>query len=127
MRFCRACRHLTAGSPTFCPRCGGSYDIKLCPKLHINARSSSVCSICGSRELSSPQPTLTVLMRLGLTLLRVLAPLLLLTVTVLYGVTFVAAAAHDPSDLLGRMLVGLGLGCLWLLYVSASGRTRKIR
>ena len=56
MKYCYHCGHMTAGEPLFCDHCGRSYDVKLCPRLHPNPRGAEVCSQCGSRELSTPQP-----------------------------------------------------------------------
>jgi RNA polymerase subunit RPABC4/transcription elongation factor Spt4 len=122
MRICRTCRLLTAGNPTFCPSCGGTYDAKLCPNLHVNARSSSICSICGSRELSNPQPQRRALFWIALAAISAMGPAILLAVTVGYFVQFANAAIHEPDRLLGQMLFGLCLGCLWLLYVAVSSR-----
>lgn len=55
MKFCYACGHATGGEPLFCISCGRSYDVKLCPKLHLNPRIAEACSRCGSRDLSIPQ------------------------------------------------------------------------
>lgn len=38
--------------------------MKLCPRLHVNSRISQVCSQCGSREFSTPQPKVPLLTRL---------------------------------------------------------------
>lgn len=64
MTYCYACGHTTAGEPLFCNFCGRSYDAKLCPRLHVNPRFAEVCSRCGSRDLSSPQPKVPVWWRL---------------------------------------------------------------
>jgi ribosomal protein L40E len=76
---------MTAGEPLFCGTCGRTYDVKLCPRLHVNPRSAEVCSKCGSRELSTPQPRipmslrlLALMIRLGLGLLLFYASLCLL-------------------------------------------------
>jgi RNA polymerase subunit RPABC4/transcription elongation factor Spt4 len=127
MRICRTCRLLTAGNPTFCPSCGGTYDAKLCPNLHVNARSSSVCSVCGSRDLSSPQPRRRAVLLIALAAIRAIIPVILLAVTVLYFVGFTIVALRDADRLLGPMLFGLGLGCLWLLYVTMTGRSNRAR
>lgn len=85
MKFCYACGHTTGGEPLFCNSCGRSYDVKLCPKLHVNARIAEACSQCGSRDLSTPQPkipvgwmSLAVLVRVvtGVLILGFSAPLL---------------------------------------------------
>jgi hypothetical protein len=64
---------MTAGEPLFCATCGRTYDVKLCQRLHVNPRGVEICSKCGSRELSTPQPKipmswrlLALLVRLGL-------------------------------------------------------------
>src|SRR5437764_7073948 len=59
MKYCVQCGRLTAGKPLFCSFCGRSYDQKLCPGRHVNPRSAEVCSQCGSRELSTPQPRIS--------------------------------------------------------------------
>ena len=47
---------MTPGEPLFCNACGRSFDVKLCPRRHANARTAEACSQCGSRDLSTPQP-----------------------------------------------------------------------
>jgi antibiotic biosynthesis monooxygenase (ABM) superfamily enzyme len=56
MKYCYACGTATSGEPFYCSSCGRSYDVKLCPRRHANPRFVEVCSQCGSRELSTPQP-----------------------------------------------------------------------
>jgi RNA polymerase subunit RPABC4/transcription elongation factor Spt4 len=56
VRYCHRCRKMTPGDPTFCNFCGSTYDLKLCSRLHPNPRHATVCSQCGSREMSTPQP-----------------------------------------------------------------------
>lgn len=56
MRYCSNCHHTTAGEPLFCSGCGATYDVRLCPRLHVNSRRAQVCTQCGSRDLSEPQP-----------------------------------------------------------------------
>src|SRR5260370_24334334 len=56
MRCCVNCNHITPGNPRFCDSCGRSYDVKLCPRRHVSPRTAEVCSQCGSRDLSTPQP-----------------------------------------------------------------------
>ena len=82
LTYCYNCGKFTGGKPLFCGSCGRSYDVKLCPRLHQNPRGAEVCSQCGSRELSTPQPKipmswrlLALLARLGLGLLLFYASL----------------------------------------------------
>jgi len=60
MKYCYECGWTTASEPFFCNYCGRSYDVKLCPKLHINPRLAEACSQCGTRDLSTPQPKVPV-------------------------------------------------------------------
>jgi len=82
MKYCYQCGKMTAGEPLYCGTCGRTYDVKLCPRSHVNPRGAEVCSKCGSRELSTPQPKvpmslrlLALLVRLGLGLLLFYASL----------------------------------------------------
>lgn len=54
MRYCTNCRRVSAGTPPFCTRCGRTYHVRLCPRLHVNGRRAEVCSQCGSRDLTQP-------------------------------------------------------------------------
>ena len=56
MKYCFNCNRITPGEPLFCNFCGRSYDVKLCPRRHVNPRTAEACSRCGSRDLSTPQP-----------------------------------------------------------------------
>jgi hypothetical protein len=56
MRICLHCHRITVGEPLFCNFCGRTYDVKLCSARHANPRSAQICSQCGSREFSIPQP-----------------------------------------------------------------------
>ena|ERR1700722_4316444 len=112
MKYCFQCGKLTAGEPLYCGTCGRTYDVKLCPRHHVNPRGAEVCSQCGSRELSTPQPRipmswrlLAILVRLGLGLLLFYASLSLLI-----------ALVRSPA--FQQLLVALGfLLCgLWWLW-----------
>ena len=118
MRLCRTCGHLSAKNPTFCPRCGGSFDARICPRGHRSGRFASACAECGSRELSQAQPSRRWLATGGFVILRVVIGAALLVGSAVYALSFLQALVHNPSDLLGRMLVGLGLAIAWLLFVS---------
>lgn len=103
---------MTAGEPLFCNFCGRSYDVKLCQRLHVNPRGAEVCSKCGSRELSTPQPKvpmswrlLALLVRLGLGLLLFYASLSLLI-----------ALLRTPQVQQWLIVLGLLLAALWLLW-----------
>jgi len=112
MKYCYQCGHMSNGDPLFCNRCGRSFDVKLCPRMHQNSRGAEVCSQCGSRELSTPQPKipmswrlLAILARLGLGLLLFYASLSLLIDLV-----------RTPAFQQFLACLGLLLGALWWLW-----------
>jgi RNA polymerase subunit RPABC4/transcription elongation factor Spt4 len=63
MRLCTNCHQITVGKPLFCNKCGSSYNLKLCSRLHVNPRAAKICSQCGSKDLSTPQPKVSLLFR----------------------------------------------------------------
>lgn len=77
MKYCYACGTATSGKPFYCSSCGRSYDVKLCPRRHVNPRFIEVCSQCGSRDLSTPQPKVPFWWRVLAFVLRVLVCILL--------------------------------------------------
>jgi len=112
MKYCYQCGRMTSGEPLFCSFCGRSYDVKLCPRLHVNSRRAEICSQCGSRDLSTPQPKVSwwwkvfgVLLRYGLgaflVLLSLLAAVELLTV---------------PQVQNGVVCLAILFGALWWLW-----------
>jgi hypothetical protein len=110
--YCYNCGHLTPGEPVFCNYCGRSYDVKRCPRLHANSRGADVCSKCGSRELSRPQPKVPAAWKLLAILIRMGLGILLVSATL----TFLIALARFPQ--LKQTLVGFGLLLLglWMLW-----------
>ena len=110
--YCYFCGHLTPGEPAFCNYCGRSYDVKRCPRLHANPRGADVCSKCGSRELSTPQPKVPASWKLLAILVRLGAGLALFAATL----TFLVIVARSRQ--LEQALVGIGLVLvsLWLAF-----------
>src|ERR1039458_6709974 len=113
MKYCYQCGKMTAGEPLFCGTCGRTYDVKLCHRLHVNPRSAEVCSQCGSRELSTPQPKvpmswrlLAVLARLGLGLLLFYA-----------SHRLIVALLQNPQVQQGLVALALLLAALWWLWI----------
>lgn len=112
MKYCYHCGKMTAGDPLYCATCGRTYDVKLCPRQHVNPRGVDVCSKCGSRELSTPQPRvpmslrlLALLVRLGLGLLLFYASLCL-----------VVALFSSPQVRQFFVAFGLLMAVLWGLW-----------
>lgn len=115
MRFCNNCKRLSPGKDLFCSGCGSTYDVKLCPRLHVNPRAAMLCSQCGSRELSTPQPKLPVLVRLIRTLHL---GILLLLALVIYMGFYAYQLITNPNNLQSVMCVGIALGLLLYLWMS---------
>jgi RNA polymerase subunit RPABC4/transcription elongation factor Spt4 len=112
MKYCYQCGRLTAGEPLFCGTCGRTYDVKLCPRLHVNPRGAEVCSKCGSRELSTPQPKIPVTLRLLAFVTRIALGLLLFYATL----CLVIALLRTPEVQKALVALGTLLGCLWWLW-----------
>lgn len=101
----------------FCNFCGRSYGLKLCPHRHPNPRNAELCSQCGSRELSTPHPRVSLWLAPLVALLTALPGIVLLLVTVLFALGFLQALLTNPQILFQMMLVGLVLAFLWFLYM----------
>jgi hypothetical protein len=112
MTYCYNCGHITPGEPLYCNYCGRSYDVKLCPRHHANPRSADVCSKCGSRELSTPQPKVPAVWKLLAIVIRLGLGLLLVYVTL----SFFVALAKTAQFQQGLVCLGLLLTGLWLVW-----------
>jgi hypothetical protein len=112
MRYCYECGHITAGEPLFCNSCGRSYDVKLCPRLHVNPRNAECCSQCGSRELSTPQPKIPMSLRLLALLARLGLGLLLFYATL----SLIVALLRSPQVQQSLVACGFLLAALWFLW-----------
>lgn len=112
MKLCYECGRMTTGEPLFCNSCGRSYDVKLCPRLHKNGRSAEVCSQCGSRELSTPQPRVSALWKAA----EFLAQVLLGVVLVYLTLAGLLALVRTPQFQAGLIVFGILVGLLWWLW-----------
>jgi len=112
MKYCFQCGRMTAGEPLFCGTCGRTYDVKLCPRLHVNPRGAEVCSKCGSRELSTPQPKIPMSWKLLAILVRLGSGLALFYASL----CIVIALLRTPEFQKALLAIGLLLGCLWYLW-----------
>ena len=117
MKYCHQCGTLTPGQPLFCSSCGRTYDVKLCPRLHVNPRRADVCSLCGSRDLSTPQPKMSLRDRLLTTVIMTVLGVslfvgsLLLIVYVLQA----ALASTHVRDTAGVLV--LLVAALWWMWL----------
>jgi hypothetical protein len=113
MRFCYNCNRATIGDPLFCNFCGRSYNIKLCPKLHVNPRTAEACSRCGSRELSTPQPKVPFWATFLLVMLSLIPGLILAVFSILAIRFFIQRFLNTPDMLLALTILQMVLGMLW--------------
>jgi hypothetical protein len=112
MKYCYQCGKMTAGEALYCGTCGRTYDVRLCPRAHVNPRGAEVCSKCGSRELSTPQPKIPMSLRLLALMVRLGLGLLLFYASL----SLVIALIRAPE--VQRALVAFGalLAALWCLW-----------
>jgi hypothetical protein len=117
MRYCHNCHKTTTGEPLFCHSCGSTYDAKLCPSRHLNPRWATVCSQCGSRDLSTPAPRLP--WWLGpLLLLASLLPGVGLLVLLVLAALGVAREVLSNQAVQGQLLAAIViLSVVWWLYL----------
>ena len=112
MKFCYQCGRLTAGEALFCGSCGRTYDVKLCPRLHPNPRHAEVCSQCGSRELSTPQPRVSLWWKA----LEFLAQVAFGVVLVYLSIAGFVAVMRMPEFQCALIVFGILIGLLWWLW-----------
>ncbi len=122
MKYCYQCGRMTAGKPLFCSSCGRSYDVKLCPRLHVSPRYVEVCSQCGSRELSTPQPKVSFWWRVAEFLAKVVVGIFLLYVSL----AALVAALQRPEVQSGLIGLAIVFGLFWWLWSELPEWFRKL-
>jgi ribosomal protein L40E len=103
---------MTAGEPLYCGTCGRTYDVRLCPRAHANPRGAEVCSKCGSRELSTPQPRIPMSLRLLAIVLRLGLGLLLFYASL----SLIVDLVRTPEVQRALVVFGMLLAVLWWLW-----------
>lgn len=125
-RYCYNCNRITPGEPLFCNFCGRSYNVKLCPRMHPNPRSAQICSQCGSRDLSIPQPKMPLWARVLEFLLRMIPGAALSAVSVLTVVLFILAIFTRPDLLVPIVFLLIALGFLWWVWSQIPASFRHV-
>jgi len=116
MKYCFQCGRITWGEPLFCNFCGSSFDVKLCPRLHANPRIAVICSQCGSRELSSPQPRVSFWWKVLAYLVRIVLGTILVWLSLALLVVTLQGLFRIPAVQAGTILIGILLAGLWFLW-----------
>lgn len=107
---------MTPGKPLFCNFCGRSYDLKLCPRLHVNPRHAEVCSQCGSRDFSTPQPKVSAGHRLLAGILYAGAYAVLAVCGAVLVIGGLAELLKQPAFQAGIVVIGLALIALRIVW-----------
>jgi predicted amidophosphoribosyltransferase len=122
MKFCYQCGKASAGDPLFCTKCGRSYDIRLCPRLHKNSRWATVCSQCGSRELSEAQPQVSFWWKALEFLAKVGAAVFLVYISL----TALTDFLQRPRVQAGLLIVAVLVGLLWWAWTQLPQWFRRL-
>jgi hypothetical protein len=125
MKICYQCGHMTAGEPLFCNHCGRTYDVKLCPRLHSNPRSAEVCSKCGTRDLSMPQPRVSLWWKFfeGLVKFLFIVFVICIALAVLAGI--LQGALQRPGVQCALLALGFLAIALWWMWLRLPDWFRK--
>lgn len=126
MTYCFNCGKLTSGEPLFCNRCGRTYDVRLCPRLHSNPRNAVICSECGSSELSTPQPKVSVWARIVAFLIRMIIGACLVGLSIVTLLAVLVDLLRRTEVQNGLVAIGLLVVVLWLLWTKLPDWLREM-
>jgi hypothetical protein len=126
MKYCYECGRMTPGDPLYCNSCGRSYDVKLCPRHHPNPRIAEICSQCGSRELSTPQPNVSLWWRILEWLARMFIGAFLALLSVVLIFEALKAVFQSSAGQIGIFALVILLGVLWWLWTLLPDWFRKL-
>jgi uncharacterized membrane protein YvbJ len=117
MRYCHNCHKTTPGEPLFCHSCGSTYDARLCPARHLNPRWATVCSQCGSRDLSTPAPRVPFWLKPLLLVASLLPGLLLACLLVAVAVAVLREVLTNQAIQVQLLVLILILALLWWIWL----------
>jgi predicted amidophosphoribosyltransferase len=109
MKFCYQCGKASAGDPPFCSKCGRSYDIRFCPRMHRNSRFAKACRECGSRELSEAQPQVSLWWKV----LEFLAKVGFAMILLYASLALLIDLLRHPQVQAGFLVIGVLVGLIW--------------
>jgi len=116
MKYCYHCGRITAGEPLFCNFCGRSYNVKLCPRLHVNPRNAEACSQCGSRDFSTPQPKAPLWAPVVQFALSLVPGVVLVFLSAAAVAFFITELVRRPDMLIATIPLFIILGVLWWVW-----------
>jgi RNA polymerase subunit RPABC4/transcription elongation factor Spt4 len=125
MKYCFNCNRITVGDPLFCNFCGKSYNVKLCPRLHVNPRTAEICSQCGSRDLSTPQPKVPFWGRILVAAVTVALQGLILCLAFLFALILLKDVFTNTNVLNALVGIGIMLALLWWIWMQIPLWMRK--
>jgi RNA polymerase subunit RPABC4/transcription elongation factor Spt4 len=126
MKYCFNCNRVTPGEPLFCNFCGRSYDVKLCPRMHVNPRSAEVCSQCGSREFSTPQPRMPFRTKAFIAVTMFALGAVLLLSSLLFVVEVLKAALSNARVQMALGAMAILFALLWWMWLQLPQWLRKL-
>lgn len=116
MKYCYNCNKITSGEPLYCNFCARSYNVKLCPRAHVNPRSADACSQCGSRDLSTPQPRVPLWVPIFEWLLSFIPGVFLGFATIILAVFLIRELLRQPGMMFAGAMLLIDLGILWWIW-----------
>jgi hypothetical protein len=116
MKYCYNCNRITPGEPLFCNFCARSFNVKLCPRMHVNGRNAEACSQCGSRDLSTPQPRVPLWAPILQFFLSLIPGLILTVLSILAVALVIRAIVQSPRALASLVFLLMALGVLWWIW-----------
>jgi len=125
MKYCYNCNRVTIGEPLFCNFCGRSYDVKLCPKLHVNPRQAQVCSACGNHDLTTPQPKVPFWAKMLLVVLTLIPGAIVSFISIVLVMVFIERFLGKQDMMMGLALIEFILGALWWGWTEIPLQFRK--
>ena len=126
MKYCYECGRMTPGKPLYCNFCGRSYDVKLCPRHHPNPRIAEICGQCGSHDLSTPQPKVSIWWRILEWLTWMFVAALLTVLSAIFLFEFLIAVLQSSAGQGAVILLTVLLGLLWWLWTLLPDWFRKL-
>lgn len=126
MKYCFACGRITSGEPLYCSYCGRTYDVKLCPARHPNPRYAEVCSKCGSRDLSTPQPRISFLWKFVAILLRIALGLIAIAIVLAVLLGTLQGLLTSPRMQEAALVLGILAGLLWWAWHALPDGVKKL-